>query len=261
VGVGRLLLPESFGGRLAVVAVVSAALAAAGMKLAGSLLPAEAPALAAAPDIAGQASVIDGDTIDIHGARIRLFGIDAPESRQSCTDAEGKSYRCGRRAAFVLADEIRRQTVSCRKRDIDRYGRTVAVCSAGGVELNGWMVRQGWAVAYRHYSRDYVSAETEAKTAKRGIWAGRFEMPQVWRREAADRAAEARIRQAEARTKRDERSDCAIKGNISYKTGERIYHMPGDRYYDATRIDASRGERWFCSEADAQAAGWRHSKR
>jgi endonuclease YncB( thermonuclease family) len=141
---------------------------------------------AAASDLAGHPSVIDGDTIDLHGTRIRFFGIDAPESRQLCKDENGKDYRCGQKAAFALADHIGPGTVSCDPRDIDRYGRTVAVCHLGSEDLNAWLVSQGWAVAYRHYSRDYVPQEEAAHAAKLGIWVGSFMMPWKWR--AAERS-------------------------------------------------------------------------
>jgi endonuclease YncB( thermonuclease family) len=256
----RSFLPESIGGSLVVVALFAAGVTAGGMKLAGSLVHGRAHATAPSPpaDIVGRASVIDGDTIVIHGAHIRFYGIDAPESGQSCTDAGGRSYRCGQRAALALDNEIAGRAVSCDNRDVDRYGRIVAVCAAGGVELNRWMVAQGWAVAYRRYSSDYVPDEAAAKSAGRGIWAGRFEMPEAWRHAASARTAKAR---EQAATATDPRADCDIKGNISYKTGQRIYHLPGDRYYAATRINTNRGERWFCSEAEAQAAGWRHARR
>ena len=115
------------------------------------------------------ASVIDGDTIEIHGARIRLNGIDAPESGQLCQDPRGTAWRCGQQASLALSDRIGRQVVSCQETDIDRYGRSVADCFAGGENLNRWMVREGWAVAYRQYSTAYVAAEDDARTGQRGI--------------------------------------------------------------------------------------------
>ena len=142
---------------------------------------------AAAASIVGVASVIDGDTIEIHGIRIRLHGIDAPESRQLCTRPTGERWRCGQQASLALSDQIGRSTVSCDPRDTDRYGRTVAVCRTRGVDLNGWLVTQGWAVAYRRYSRDYVRAEDQARAARRGVWSGQFDMPWEWR--AARRSA------------------------------------------------------------------------
>lgn len=131
--------------------------------------------------LTGTASVIDGDTIEIHGQRIRLHGIDAPESSQTCLTS-GEAWRCGAQAANKLSEKINRQTVTCDKRDIDRYGRIVAVCFAGGSDLNAWLVNEGLAVAYRKYSDDYVSQESEAQVAKRGVWGSEFQMPWDWRK-------------------------------------------------------------------------------
>jgi endonuclease YncB( thermonuclease family) len=201
---------------------------------------------AAQSPVVGVASVIDGDTLEIHDQRIRLHGIDAPESGQSC-EKDGKQYRCGQQAALALADKIGQALIRCEQRDIDRYKRTVAVCRLGVEDLNGWMVRQGWAIAYRQYSRDYVDDESAAQAAKAGIWAGRFIEPSKWRR--GDRLQAAKKSAAVA---------CQIKGNIS-RSGERIFHVHGGREYGPTRIDESKGERWFCSEDEARKAGWRRS--
>lgn len=137
---------------------------------------------AQAQSLKGQASVIDGDTIEIQGQRIRLNAIDAPESRQACQDSAGRDYRCGQRAAFALADQIGRATVICRQTDTDRYGRIVATCFARGEDLNRWMVQQGWAIEYKQYSDGrYADAEAEAREAKRGMWIGQFVRPWEWR--------------------------------------------------------------------------------
>ena len=94
----------------------------------------------------GVATVMDGDTMEIHGTRIRLGAIDTPENAQSCSDADGNAWRCGQRASLVLADRIGRSPVRCSATGRDRYGRVVADCFLGGENLNGWMVRAGWAV-------------------------------------------------------------------------------------------------------------------
>ena len=107
----------------------------------------------------GPARVIDGDTLDVGGVRIRLYGIDAPESKQSC-QAGGKRWSCGREATRALAGRIGGRSVSCQERDRDRYGRIVAVCSASGTDLNAWMAVEGWAFAYRRYSNAYVAEES-----------------------------------------------------------------------------------------------------
>ena len=114
------------------------------------------PSLAA--EIIGAATVIDGDTIEIRGQRIRLHGIDAPEGGQLC-ERHGSRYRCGQQASLALADKNGTRPVTCEQRDIDRYKRIVAVCRDGEEDLNAWMVLQGHAVAYRRYSKDYIEAE------------------------------------------------------------------------------------------------------
>jgi endonuclease YncB( thermonuclease family) len=103
----------------------------------------------AVAQIAGRATVVDGDTIEIHGQRVRPFGMDSPESAR----AGQKPHRCGQQAALALADRIDERTVRCQETDRDRYGRVVAVCYVGGEDLNRWMVQQGWAVAFRKYLR------------------------------------------------------------------------------------------------------------
>ena len=135
----------------------------------------------AAADIMGQATVIDGDTLEIHGQRIRLFGIDAPEAPQTCT-VSGKAYLCGQQAALALSDQIDRSVVTCEQRDIDRYGRIVAICFAGGADLGSWLVEQGWALAFRRYSTAYVAQEHAAESARRGMWRGEFVPPWDWRK-------------------------------------------------------------------------------
>lgn len=133
-------------------------------------------------DSAGRVRVVDGDTLDMGGRRIRLFGIDAPESAQTC-ERDGLAYACGQAAKHFLEQLIAGQPVACRAHDHDRYGREVATCTVGAQDINAAMVRAGWAVAYRQYSTAYVPLEEEARSRRAGIWAGRFEPPSAWRRE------------------------------------------------------------------------------
>jgi endonuclease YncB( thermonuclease family) len=150
--------------------------------LAWAIVPANAQG-----QIVGITSVIDGDTIEIHGQRIRLFGIDAPESSQLCVRPSGERWRCGQKASFALSDQIGRATVRCEERDVDRYGRVVSVCFKGTEDLNRWMVANGWAVAYRRYSLNYVADEDTARRKRINIWSGAFDMPWDWRRQNANR--------------------------------------------------------------------------
>jgi len=132
-------------------------------------------------EIVGTARVIDGDTIVVGDLRIRLHGIDAPEIKQVCTRA-GSTYRCGEFAARALTNMTEGRTLRCEQKDIDRYKRIIAVCRTAETDLNAWMVRGGYAVAYRYYSPDYVSLENAARSEGKGVWSGQFVMPWDWRR-------------------------------------------------------------------------------
>lgn len=147
-------------------------------RLTAVLLMLASPALAA-DTIVGRATVVDGDTIEIQGQRIRLNGIDAPESWQRCTRA-GKEYRCGREAAVALDEWLAEaRPTACEKIGQDRYKRWIADCRrADGAEVNAWLVRSGWALDWPKYSGGRYAAEQRAAEAERlGIWAGEFERP------------------------------------------------------------------------------------
>lgn len=206
-------------------------------------------ALAALASIVGPARAVDGDTLRIGATRIRLYGIDAPELHQLCGSGSARNP-CGRAAADALGRAVEGRTVTCARMDVDRYGRTVAVCRSGGRDVGEELVSRGLAVAYRRYSSRYVGAEDVARAKRLGIWSDVFEPPAQFR--ASRRGGRARPREADAVPK----SSCTIKGNIGVK-GDRIYHVPGGRNYAKVRIAPQKGERWFCSETDARAAGWR----
>jgi endonuclease YncB( thermonuclease family) len=131
-------------------------------------------------DVTGPARVIDGDTIEVAGRRVRLHGIDAPERDQSCRLNE-VAYLCGIAASGALQEMVEGEPVTCHERDRDRYGRVVAVCYVAGEDVGAAMVRDGWALAYRRYSTDYVDQEDEAREAGAGLWAGDFMPPWEWR--------------------------------------------------------------------------------
>ena len=215
-------------------------------------------------DVAGRARVIDGDTIEVASARVRLFGVDAPESAQNCLQGI-RRWSCGEQATRALAGRIDGRSVACEERDRDRYGRIVAVCRYSGQDVNAWLVREGWAMAYRRYSMAYVGEEASARRAKRGLWRGEFVPPWDWRRgdrlNEPSRGDRVTATPDAPRVAARDRGGCNIKGNISHNSGKRIYHMPGDRDYERTRISTSRGERYFCSEVEARAAGWRRAGR
>ena len=133
-------------------------------------------------DMVGQASIIDGDTLEIHGSRIRLWGIDAPESSQLCRGDDSLQYRCGAKAANDLDAFIVGRPVNCLPISLDRYGRTVATCSVGGADLGDWLVRNGLALDWPQYSkRKYDDVQREAEQAGRGMWAGSYVEPWLFR--------------------------------------------------------------------------------
>ena len=138
------------------------------------------PGIALAQTYSGPAEVVDGDSLSVSGLAVRLFGIDAPEGTQLCRRS-GSSWPCGEEAATQLRNMIGPNPIECRGRGIDAFGRSVAVCTVAGVELNQAMVEAGWATAFRKYAQDYVVAETRARAARRGIWDSEFELPEAYR--------------------------------------------------------------------------------
>ena len=196
--------------------------------------------------------VIDADTIEVNGNKVRLNGIDAPESGQNCEDAQNQSYKCGIKATEALKELLSSQdnmSLNCEFSGKDVYGRLIGECRLGSLNINAWLVQNGWALAYRKYSLKYIQYEKEAKINKAGIWSGKFIEPWNWRR--GDRL---RVANVEAN------NGCLIKGNIS-SSGEKIYHLKTGQYYQRTKISLSKGERWFCTEEEARKNGWRKSKR
>jgi endonuclease YncB( thermonuclease family) len=194
-------------------------------------------------EVAGIAQVVDGDTIIIGATRVRLEGIDAPETAQTCGHRWLGWWACGTAAAAHLARLLGDWPVSCSPRGHDKYGRMLAVCFAEGRDINAMMVRQGYAWAFVRYSASYVREEAQARAEGLGIWQG--EATPAWEFRARRWAA------AEGQAP----AGCAIKGNVT-RNG-RIYHMPWSPWYAQIRMEPDKGKRWFCSEAEALAAGWR----
>ncbi|WP_454616499.1 thermonuclease family protein [Bradyrhizobium cenepequi] len=150
--------------------------------LIAALILACAP-LAAADSLVGRASIIDGDTLEIHGTRIRLWGIDAPESSQLCRGQDSLRYRCGAKAANELDAFIAQRPVNCVLMRRDTYDRTIATCSVGGVDVAEWLVRSGLALDWPRYSNGrYAVVERGAERAARGLWSGSYVQPWTFRR-------------------------------------------------------------------------------
>ena len=208
---------------------------------------------AAAPghaEITGTARAVDGDTVVLAGQEIHLYGVDAPEEAQVC-EADGEAWPCGREAKAALRKLIRRAWIRCAERARDLSGRSYSLCRVSGPDgplLNRAMVAEGWALADRETASDFVADEARAKAVGNGVWRGAFVPPWEWRR--GKRLA------VETGTGDPE---CLIKGNIN-SLGKRIYFTRESAFYNSVVIDETAGERWFCSEQEAHAAGWRRSK-
>lgn len=233
------------------VTLLAAALLGSSSSLAQSLRPDDV--------FRGLGRAKDGDSLVVGEREVRLFGIDAPEFDQTCHRAGG-AWACGSEAAGKLAQLVTGRDVRCVRISIDQYRRAVSRCSVGTTDINRAMVESGYATAYRRYSDDYAAAEGLAKAAKRGLWSGTFEAPRDYRVEqrAIDQAGrELHVRPAARTPARSSdwagRSQCRIKGNQN-RRGQWIYHLPGMPYYDQTRP-----EQIFCTEAEAQAAGYRRA--
>ena len=194
----------------------------------------------------GKIRVIDADTWAVAGEKVRLHGIDAPEMDQTCERAN-TVWACGEWATRQVRARYQGRTATCRAIEKDRYGRTVATCAVDGRDVGHDLVSGGLALAYREYSSAYVAVERRAARADIGLHGSRLQTPSQYRK-------------TKVRAPAVHPANCAIKGNISSK-GTWIYHAPGQRDYGATRISTAKGERWFCSEAQARAGGWRKARR
>lgn len=192
---------------------------------------------------AASVRVIDGDTLEIDGTTIRLHGIDAPEAGQTCRRPNGKTWPCGKQAIEALETLVSDDNVTCDDRGADGYGRTIGVCTIGSEDINAKLVSMGLAWAFRKYSMDYAEIEDTAHRDALGVWQAETITPWDFRAEKW------------AVAEQETPNGCPIKGNIS--DGGQIYHAPWSPWYMKTKISVEKGERWFCSEAEAVAAGWR----
>ena len=135
-----------------------------------------------AKTINGKPRIIDGDTIHIKSNKIRLHGIDAPETKQTCK-INDEVWFCGKQSTKELKNLINKQEVKCITNDVDIYNRFVAICYVNEININQWMVKSGWAIAYRYYSTDYIIEEKYARDNELGIWKSEFLKPYAYRKQ------------------------------------------------------------------------------
>jgi endonuclease YncB( thermonuclease family) len=224
---------------------------------------------AIAAEISGVPRVVDGDTVEIGQVKIRLSGIDAPETDQICLDAKGERWACGITARDELIRFSKGQTWECTTSGSDQYGRSLANCFVEGEDVSKWMARSGWALSFVRYSHAYDADEKAAREAHAGLWSGSFIAPWDWRHRnkttiilgAASIPVNAQTILLGAVSASESPSpECVIKGNVNRK-GDRIYHLPGQLNYAQINMSKGFGERWFCTESEAEAAGWRKAAR
>lgn len=216
----------------------------------------------------GQARIVDGDTIEIGSVKIRLQGIDAPETDQLCLDSREVRWTCGIEARDRLLARAGKAVWICTLSGRDRYGRSLGTCKVEGGDINKWMVANGWALSFTRYSHTYDADEASARLGRKGLWDGAFVAPWDWRARntktlilgALSVPITAQKLLLSAASAADAPSpECVVKGNRA-RSGECIYHLPGGHFYSAVKMDLNKGKRWFCSPEDAEAAGCRRSK-
>ncbi|MGO4684419.1 thermonuclease family protein [Hyphomicrobium sp. 2TAF46] len=198
-------------------------------------------------EISGQAAAITGDVIRVDGTTVRIDGIEAPSALQPCYRANGRKWNCAAAARSGLSKIIRGRVVTCTRSGQDDAGRALAQCAIDGSDIATLMVRNGYVFAVSSYFSSLGSEETAARNAKTGIWQGEVVRPQAWR----DQTWEAAKRQAP--------DGCPIKGVV--RASSKIYALPWSDAYAGAKVRPERGERWFCSEDEAKAAGFSSSDR
>jgi endonuclease YncB( thermonuclease family) len=238
-------------------------------RFAAALVVLLAPSLAYAADVSGVPKIREADSVQIGNSRIRLSGIDAPSADQLCLNTKGERWTCGVAARDELIKHTEGKGWTCHLGQTDRRGRALARCEVDGEDIQKWLVRAGWALAYTRFSHDYEADEKEAREAKAGMWQGAFIAPWDWRVRnkktqilgAAKPPENAHaVLLASASGPVAPSPDCTIKGNVN-SSGECIYHQPTSRWYAQIKMQISKGTRWFCSVEEAEAAGCRETKR
>jgi len=197
--------------------------------------------------IEGRGYALSGDTLRVSDTLVRLSAVEAPDREQRCARSGNRRWKCGEAAQEALARVLRGGTVKCQLRGNDEAGRSLATCYLKDKDIAAALVREGSVFSAGGLLSGYGSEEREAKAEKAGIWQGETERPANYRAKLWDAA------------KRSAPDECPIKGQVS--SGEKRYLLPWSPNYDRVQIRTARGERWFCSEQEALAAGWKPIER
>lgn len=227
---------------LALIGAVSAGAGFLGYSV-DQLADVSSQALKPGRTIEGRASVLGVDTLRVGTTAVRLADIEAPERNQSCTRGSNRRWRCGEAAQAALTRLAAGRQLVCEVRGADTGGVATVVCRDGGTEINAALVKGGHVFARTGLLARYRALEAEARAAKAGLWAGEAERPSAYRARMWEEA------------KRRAPEGCPIKGQVNGSA--RTYVLPWSPEYERARVNVARGGRWFCSEDDAKAAGWR----
>lgn len=198
----------------------------------------------AKPPLEGRAQALTGDTLRVNATIVRLTGIEAPEQDQQCGgQGKEKRWKCGSAAQTALQEMVRGKTVRCDRGGANEHGEVVTSCNIDGRDIAAELASRGHVFATAGIFSSYGRQEQDARNAKLGVWRGTSERP-----------AEYRARMWEV-ARKSAPDGCPIKGHLS--GGERVYVVPWSPAYPRVKVQAERGGRWFCSEQEAQAAGWK----
>jgi endonuclease YncB( thermonuclease family) len=234
-----------------------------------ALLLVLSPRLALSAELTGVPRIREADLIQIGNTRIRLSGIDAPSTDQLCLNTAGERWTCGVAARDALLKHTENKSWTCHPSRIDRRGRTLARCEVDGQDIQKWLVKSGWALAFTRFSHDYEADEAAAREVKAGMWQGAFIAPWDWRVRNKKTPILGAVKPPEnahatllasASGPVAPSPDCTIKGNVN-SSGECIYHTPASRWYAQIKMQIAKGTRWFCSVEEAEAAGCRETRR
>jgi endonuclease YncB( thermonuclease family) len=218
----------------------------AGAAQLAAVTPSSTGSISASQDnvIAGRASATSGDLLRVGNKLVRLAGIEAPQPAQPCLNSKGRRWSCAASARDALYRLVRGRRVACELKDASGSTPPLAHCRTADTDIAAALVRKGHVFAGEDGT--YAGDEEAARANKAGLWQGQAERPGLWRSKVWEEA------------KRTSPEGCPIKGIV--RRGNRIYAMPWSEGYSGRSIRKVRGERWFCSEDEARAAGFKDSQ-
>jgi endonuclease YncB( thermonuclease family) len=204
-------------------------------------------ALSSSGELSGRATAVSGELLRVDGTLVRLSGVEAPEAKQPCYKSSGRRWSCGQSARSALEKALRGRSVSCTPSGHSDDGAMLASCRINGADVAEGLVRGGHVFATSGFLASYRTAEADAQAAGAGLWQGETIRPKEWRDQIWQEA------------KRAAPEGCPIKGYV--RASDRTYAMPWTHGYEGAKVRTVRGDRWFCTEEEARAAGFKSANR